>query len=71
MKFHIGDKFLVQEVECEIQFINQDYAWLFPIEDDSAKSVLKGVALARIDKKGRLADGTKAVPIAELPCGAV
>jgi len=65
MKFKLGQKFIVKGLECEIKFINNDYAWAFPIAEelDYISKHLVMASHARIDANGYDEDGNKVLSI--------
>lgn len=69
MKFQLGDQFLVNKIECEIVYINNEQAWLAPIQDE--ENEYKSCAFAIMDNKGKLRDGTRAIAIPNHLSGAV
>lgn len=74
MKHHIGDRFTIDGVECEIGYINANQAWLFSIEDKEYSGdirELKGMAVAIINEKGRTKMGKRALPVYPDVSGAV
>lgn len=66
-KYVIGDKFEVNGIDCEVKFVNNDLAWLFPLVDEISiigKSNLVCCACAKVDSKGfDAATGNRAFPI--------
>lgn len=75
MKYHIGDKLILCEIECTVGFIDGDNrAYLFPDHDGDTYdkgSTYIGCAFATIDSKGRDKLGNKAMTIINQDCGAV
>lgn len=65
MIYHIGDKFLVGDVEVEVGVVNQGMAWVFPVEGSTH------ICVGRLDENGISQNGTKAIPIMNVECMAV
>ncbi len=65
MHYHVGDKFLVGDVEVQVFRVNQGMAWVSPVEGDTH------ICLARLDEQGFTEHGTKAIPIMNIECMAV
>lgn len=78
MKYHVGDKFIVNGVEGIVKYVNNGYAWLFPLQDQisfensfNGSQLMSGLAFAKLDEKGRLSDGTRAFAVINTECAAV
>lgn len=76
MKYHVGDKFLIDnEIEAVVCHVNNGKAWLSPLSEEDTfrgEKLLLGVCFVVLSEKGRLPDGTKALPISDVSfCGAV
>lgn len=65
MIYHVGDNFLLGDVECKVAYVNQGLAWLVPAEGSTH------IVIARLDEKGVSQNGTKAIPIHNEECLAV
>lgn len=62
MKYRIGDRFVLNEIEGIVAFVDsRGYAYLTPEEDSPGERIFKGLVFAILDKKGRDANGTRAV----------
>ncbi len=62
MKYQIGDRFLVQGIPCEIKYINNDKAWVFPLdveEQGNGNTLNPCIAFEVINKKGLDSKGNK------------
>lgn len=75
MRYHLGDKFIVQGVEGEVAFINSaGYAYISPSTDgdfyDNKKTYI-GLVFAVLDVKGRDRFGERALTVNNSNCGAV
>ncbi len=74
MLYSIGDKFLVQGIECEVKYVNNKKAWVAPIEDtefENGKKLLKCITIEVLDEKGRDSKGNKAQVLNNSECQAV
>lgn len=73
MIYHIGDKFLVNNIESKVIFINNENAWVAPTED----IIIKGVkyytfcAFEMLNEKGIDSNGKRAKVINNKECGAI
>lgn len=65
MIYHIGDKFLVGDVETEVFYVNQGMAWVAPSEGDTH------ICLARLDENGLTQNGLRVLVISNVECQAV
>ena len=62
MKYAIGDRFILNEIEGFVAFIDRNnHAYLTPEEDIPDQGVYKGLVFAVIDNKGKDCNGNKAV----------
>lgn len=57
MKYHIGDRFLLDTLEVEVLFINKGLAWLGPVEDEP--ELFKGCVYFKVDEKGYTPEGKR------------
>lgn len=73
MKYQIGDKFVVDYIECEVIFTNCGKAWVAPLEDIRIYEdhYLKNVSFEVLDEKGRDSKGRKALVLHNKDCQAV
>lgn len=73
MLYSIGDQFLVRNVVCEVRFINNGKAWLFPVEDSEYGEDFYITCLAYevLDNRGRTRSGEKAAVVVNARSGAV
>jgi len=74
MMFHIGDKFVIAGVECQVAFVDaQGSAYLIPRRDgdEGPSRLLRGLVFVVIDSTGKDKDGNKAVAVSNIECGAV
>lgn len=74
MRYHIGDRFVLDGTIVEVKFINNKKAWLFPVEhleDDDGQQLLPWCSVACVDEKGQTSDGRKIDFITKDDCGAV
>lgn len=65
MNYQLGDKFLVNEIECKIAYINNGMAWIVPLEGDTH------IVIDRLDEFGYANNKTKAIAIVNKECLAV
>lgn len=67
MKYHEGDKFLLEDIECYVGFVNaHGKAYLIPKEDGGyfgGEPVRKGVVFAILGPNGRDKHGIRATPL--------
>ena len=75
MKYYVGDKFLLDGVECKVAFVNSyGQAYLAPENDGDfygSYKTLKGLVFAVVDPKGKDKFGNKLVTVNKSNCGAV
>lgn len=78
MNYHIGDRFLVEETQGRVCYINNGNAWLSPVSIDQESSSFRGkplflgLAFAKLNSKCFMPDGTKAYPVVTpTACGAI
>lgn len=75
MLYNVGDKFVVRNVLCEVRFVNNDKAWVFPVDDEinysAGQFYLSCMAFDVLDGKGKNKAGEKAKPVINKDCGAV
>lgn len=65
MIYHIGDKFLVGDIEAKVFYINQGMAWLVPTEGNTH------ICIGRLDENGLSQNGLRAIAIMDVECQAV
>lgn len=63
MMYHIGDKFLLGDVLCEVLFINAGRAWVGHVEEDLDHHQLRNVTIAVLDEEGVDKKGQKAIAV--------
>lgn len=75
MRYAIGDRFVLDGVECEVGFINgKGYAYVLPLHDGDfygSYKTLKGLVFAILDQKGKDKFGHKALSMIKQDCGAI
>ena len=75
MKYQIGDKFLLDDIECKVAHIsNNEQAYLVPLYDGGTYNNIplwRGLVFAIINKKGYDTLGNKVVSLPRKDCGAV
>lgn len=75
MMYQIGDKFIVQDVLCEVRYINCGKAWVVSLEDVESRPGemrhLSFIAFAVLDEIGYDKSGNKAVVVNNIQSGAV
>lgn len=74
MLYGIGNKFLVDGILSEVRYINNNKAFVCPVEDtpgEHGRMMLRCVVFDVLDEKGRSKSGCKAIPVNESPSGAV
>ena len=75
MKYHIGDKFLIADIEAKVAFVSSSgKAYLVPEQDGleyETQKTLIGVVFTVLDIKGVDKLGNRAIVINNSVCGAV
>ncbi len=74
MLYSIHDKFIVDGVLCEVLYINNNMAWVFPLDDgfnEKNQRVLQKVSFNVLDDKGYDKAGKKAIVVNNMQSGAV
>ena len=73
MKYTLGDKFIVKNIECEVKYINNGKAWVFPLEDldFNGKRYLACACFEVLDEKGIDSTGNKALVLHNKECKSV
>ncbi len=71
MLYQINDKFLVDNILCEVRHINNGSAWVSPIEDLEDYLHYSSLAFEVLDEKGFDRKGNKAIVINNMQSGAV
>lgn len=75
MIYNIGDKFLVKNVLCEVRFVNQNKAWVAPVENDvdylTGRFYQTCTTFDVLDEKGCDTSGNRAQAVHNKDCAAV
>jgi hypothetical protein len=75
MMYHLGNRFVLANIECVVAFIDsRGYAHVSPVEDGDeyhGDKLYKGLVFAVLDRKGKDLHGEKAIALPSLECGAV
>ena len=72
MIYHLGDKLIINGIECEVGYINNGNAWLFPLKDHTdirSQYIRQCLAYAMIQPDLTTLDGERATTLTR--CGAV
>ena len=75
MKYQVNDKFLLAGIECKVALVNgKGWAYLLPAEageEYNNQYTMIGLVFAKINEKGLDDLGNKAIPLANVKCGAI
>lgn len=75
MKYQIGDRFLLGDIECVVSFVDRnDFGYLtteYDGEDYNNRKTLIGLVFTKINPKGYDELGNKVVAVNKAKCGAV
>ncbi len=66
IKYAIGDKFRVNDIDCEVRYINHGKAWVFPVKEThgaNGRVYLTCTAYDILDDRGRDTQGIKALSL--------